>query len=81
MVFSNLQWLICHKSNTNPSLINNYTVSNNYFYLIIVIYLHTVIWFQVINNNVMLTEFKAIILAVTYNYSFQELSVVKWLSS
>ena len=26
-------------------------VSSNYFYLIIIIYLHTVIWFHVINDN------------------------------
>ena len=30
---------------------HNYTVSNNYFYLIIIICLDTVIWFQVINDN------------------------------
>ena len=30
---------------------NIYIVSRNYFYLIIVICLHTVIWFQVTNNN------------------------------
>ena len=30
---------------------NDYIVSSNYFYLIIAIYLHTIIWFQVTNIN------------------------------
>ena len=30
---------------------NNYIVSSNYFYLIIVICLYTIIWFQITNNN------------------------------
>ena len=34
---------------------NNYRVSSNYFYLIIVICLHTVIWLQVTNDNTLLT--------------------------
>ena len=34
-----------------PSNANNYMVSSNYVYLIIVICFHTVIWFQVINYN------------------------------
>ena len=37
-------WFQVSVSNTN-----NYTVASNYFYLIIVICLHT--WFQVTNNN------------------------------
>ena len=33
------------------SNINNHMVSRNYFYLVIVIYLHTIIWFHITNND------------------------------
>ena len=53
-MISNINYMVSNK---------DYLVSSNYFYVLKVICLHTVIWFQLTNNNPKLT------IIISSNYS------------